>query len=100
MGVYAGQGQTHYAFARMQTWIMSTLALAARGLPSSEMGAVHAALCAQLAYDKRPSGNRGRCLAYDFPALSLKARDRIEPSSDIPDAADLENCNLFYAAMI
>ena len=96
-----GQGQTHYAFARMQTWIMSTLALAARGLPSSHMeGAVHATLRARLVYDKRPSGNRGRCLAYDFPALPLKARDRLEPSSDIPDAADLENCNLFYAAVI
>ena len=45
----------------------------------------HQDLRACLAYDKRSSGARGRCLTCDMPTHGLRKGDRLEPSRACPD---------------
>lgn len=55
-------------------------------------------ICRVLRYDKRDSrhrGNLGRCLTQDLPKFGLLAGDRLEPSANLQDVADLsELCQL------
>lgn len=44
-----------------------------------------------LHYDKRSSGSKGRCLTANFPALGLKAGDRVEPTPELRDVADFDS---------
>ena len=48
----------------------------------------HKRIIGQLAYDKRSSGNRGRCLVAPLPELGLLAGDRLEPSIIVTDVGD------------
>ena len=50
-------------------------------------------LAAALWYDKRKSGNRGRCLRRAFPEWGLSAGDRLEPSAGLPNVGGLEHLN-------
>jgi hypothetical protein len=43
-----------------------------------------------LEYDRRQNGQHGRVLIEDVPCLSLKARDRLEPSTTLPDVGMFE----------
>ena len=43
-----------------------------------------------LKYDKRARGNHGRCLTENLPEVNLLAGDRLEPSANLVDVADLE----------
>ena len=43
----------------------------------------------KLAFDKTKSGNRGRCLTCDVAEHGLCKGDRVEPSDDVPDIANL-----------
>eukprot|EP00969_Alexandrium_andersonii_P354965 15443374-Alexandrium_andersonii.AAC.1 len=45
---------------------------------------------AELFYDKRRSGARGRALRHDLPSLRLKAGDRVEPTNTLPDIGMLD----------
>ena len=47
--------------------------------------ASHAKVSNALMSDKRPHGNRGRCLIEDMPELGLCEGDRLEPSVHTPD---------------
>ena len=55
-------------------------------------------ICRFLKYDKRDSrhrGNLGRCLTKDLPKFGLLAGDRLEPSANLRDVADLSTlCQL------
>ena len=41
-------------------------------------------------YDKRKNGSHGRCLQDDVPTLGLRAEDRLEPTSVLPDVGAFE----------
>ena len=45
-----------------------------------------------LFFDKRASGNHGRCLRVDMVGLGLLAGDRLEPCQGLPDSMFLEAC--------
>ena len=49
----------------------------------------HRRLCRLLRYDNRQKGARGSSLVAPFPELKLKAGDRLEPCSDLPDVGAL-----------
>lgn len=53
------------------------------------------ALIPRLVYDKRQTGLKGRGLLEDYPALSLKAGDRLEPSLSVPDIGQVESATSF-----
>ena len=44
-----------------------------------------------LCYDKRRSGNKGRCLNQHFPAWGLQSGDRLEVTENLRDHADFES---------
>jgi len=50
----------------------------------------HNICIANLHYDKRKDGSRGRALKNEIPALALEKGDRLEPSSSLPDVAMFE----------
>ena len=47
-------------------------------------------LSSPLRFDKRPDGNRGRCLLHAIPSLGLLAGDRLEPCATLKDVAQLD----------
>ena len=49
-----------------------------------------ALVVAQLRYDKRSTGSRGRCLAGPVPTLGLLAGDRLGPCAALPNVGALE----------
>ena len=48
----------------------------------------------RLRYDKSDKGGRGRTLTRDLPRFSLRTKDRLEPSSALPDVGEFENVKL------
>ena len=51
----------------------------------------HAAIIKILMYDRRPHGNKGRCLTRDYPPLGLRSGDRLEPCSALLDVGRFED---------
>jgi hypothetical protein len=51
-------------------------------------------IAAELYFDKRTSGSRGRALRVDIPELNLQAGDRLEPSVGCPDTGAFEHLDL------
>jgi len=51
-------------------------------------------IAAELYFDKRVAGSRGRALRADIPELNLKAGDRLEPSAGCPDTGAFEHLGL------
>ena len=47
-------------------------------------------IATNLRYDRRPAGARGRALLVDMEDLSLKADDRLEPSTEVPDVGEFD----------
>jgi len=52
--------------------------------------AAQARVLANLRFDKRAAGSRGRALLNDMPDLQLCAGDRLEPSEELPDVGQLD----------
>ena len=47
-----------------------------------------------LEYDRRQGGQHGRVLTQDVPYFSLKARDRLEPCTALPDIGALDQLEM------
>ena len=60
----------------------------------------HRLLTDALAHDRRPSGNRGLCLVRDLPELRLLARDRVEPTADMPSPKEVFHIGEFPAQVL
>ena len=57
-------------------------------------------ILAVLAYDKRPTGARGRALTEAIPAMGLLVGDRLEPSAGLRDIGGLELLATFPADIV
>jgi hypothetical protein len=56
--------------------------------------ATKAMVLQHLRYDKRDDGAHGRAIVQDIEALGLRANDRLEPSSSLPDVSKLEDLHV------
>ena len=73
------------AAARCELTIVITEALRERILPF-------------LRYDKRKEGSHGRALTRDIAGTALRAKDRLEPSAELPDVGAFETATCPFTA--
>eukprot|EP00969_Alexandrium_andersonii_P074503 3286074-Alexandrium_andersonii.AAC.1 len=55
----------------------------------------HRAIRNSMRYDRRPQGNRGRCLSAPFPALGLQVGDRLEEVVGAFDISAFDEAGVF-----